>query len=364
MSLTQTSALQFYGNTIRAWLVALAVLVLTLAVLVVVRVVAARRLALLAERTASQLDDLAVGLLRRTRYTVLLIVAIEAASLFVVLPANGTKFLRTLTIVALLVQAALWGNALIAFWIRQWSTRRAIDAEARTTVAAMNYAARVVLWAIIVLLVLDNLGINITALVTGLGISGVAVALAVQNILGDLFAALSIVLDKPFVVGDSIDVGGDFAGTVQRIGLKSTRIRSVSGELIVISNGDLLKSRIRNYRGQVERRVLFRLGVDPATPPELLARIPAIVRQVIEAQPATRFDRSHFKGIGEVALEFETVYFMTDPGYNRYMDTQQAINLELVRRFAAEGIAFARPLRTVVAVDREVRPAMGTVTVA
>jgi len=192
----------------------------------------------------------------------------------------------------------------------------------------------------------DNLGFNVTTLVASLGIGGVAVALAVQNILGDLFASLSIALDKPFVIGDFIVVD-DIAGTVEHVGLKTTRVRSLSGEQVVFSNADLLKSRIHNYKRLYERRVLFGFGVLYRTPPEQLAAIPPMVREIITGQVGTRFDRAHFKGFGASSLDFEVVYFVLDPDYNRYMDIQQAINLELVNRFAAAGVEFAFPTRTV-----------------
>jgi small-conductance mechanosensitive channel len=207
---------------------------------------------------------------------------------------------------------------------------------------------RALVWAVVGLLVLDNLGVDVTALVTGLGIGGVAVALALQNVLSDLFASLSIVLDKPFVVGDFIVVG-DSMGSVEHVGLKTTRLRSLSGEQLVVSNSDLLGSRIRNYQRMSERRAVFQLGVTYETPPDKLRAIPAILRAVIEAQSATRFDRSHFKSYGAFSLDFETVYYVLTPDYNRYMDIQEAINLELLRHFTAHGIEFAYPTSTVLA---------------
>ncbi len=179
----------------------------------------------------------------------------------------------------------------------------------------------------------------------GLGVTGIAVALALQNILGDLFASLSIVLDKPFVVGDYIVVD-TLQGTVERIGLKTTRVRSLSGEQIVFSNADLLKSRLRNFKRMQERRVAFTFGVTYQTPEALLTRIPGIVREVITPLPSTRFDRAHFQSFGEYALLFEVVYFVTTPDYALFMDIQQAINLGLLGRFRQEGIAFAYPTQT------------------
>ena len=206
--------------------------------------------------------------------------------------------------------------------------------------------ARLILWVIVLLLVLDNLGVNITGLVAGLGIGGIAVALALQNILGDLFASLSIVLDKPFVIGDFVVVD-TLSGTVEHIGLKTTRIRSLSGEQLIFSNNDLLKSRIRNYKRMSERRIVFSFGVVYQTPLEKLKAVKEIVGDIIEKVENARFDRVHFKEYGDSALNFEVVYFVSTPDFNIYMDVQEVINLEIFRRFQEEGIEFAYPTSTV-----------------
>jgi len=174
----------------------------------------------------------------------------------------------------------------------------------------------------------------------------VAVALAVQNILGDLFASLSIVLDKPFVVGDFIVVD-NLRGTVERVGIKTTRVRSLDGELMVFSNTDLLKSRIRNFKRMSDRRVEFTLGVSYHTPLDKLRRIPQWLREIVKMQQRTRLDRAHFKQYGEWALVFEVVYYVLDSDYNLYMDVQQAINLAIFERFEREGVEFAQPTPTV-----------------
>jgi len=209
----------------------------------------------------------------------------------------------------------------------------------------LNFAVRAVLWTGVLLLALDNLGVHVTTLITGIGIGGVAIALAIQNILGDLFASLSIILDKPFMIGDFIIVD-DFLGTVEHIGLKTTRLRSLSGEQLVFANSDLLKSRIRNYKRMAERRIVFSIGVVYQTAPEKLAGITGFIRDIIEGQPQARFDRAHFKGFGSSSLDFEIVYWVTSPDYNLYMDIQQAINLALFRRLQSEGIEFAYPTQT------------------
>ncbi|MDP7260201.1 MAG: mechanosensitive ion channel family protein, partial [Anaerolineales bacterium] len=201
-------------------------------------------------------------------------------------------------------------------------------------------------WSIILLLALDNLGIEISGLLTGLGIGGIAVALAVQNILSDLLAYVSIMLDRPFTVGDFIVVD-DRMGTVERIGLKTTRMRSLSGELLIFANHDLLGSRLSNFQDREDRRVVFTIGVTYDTPAAKLASIPEIMREVVSAQQQVRFDRSHFHSFGDFSLQFETVYYVNSADYGVYMDVQQNINLELVRRFERADIEFAFPTQTV-----------------
>jgi small-conductance mechanosensitive channel len=212
-----------------------------------------------------------------------------------------------------------------------------------TTLRAAGFIVKLVLAVLAAILILDNIpGVQITPLIASLGISGIAVALAVQNILSDLFASLSIVLDKPFVIEDFIIVD-NFMGTVEHIGLKTTRLRSLSGEYLVFSNNDLLKSRIRNYTRMLERRVVFSIGVTYQTPLEKLKQIPPTIRKIIESQEAVRFDRAHFQGYGDFALKFEVVYYVLNPDYNRYMDIQQSINLAIFESFEKEGIDFAYP---------------------
>jgi len=193
-----------------------------------------------------------------------------------------------------------------------------------------------------------------------LGIGGIAVALAMQNILGDLFASLSIAIDKPFVIGDFIVLGEEM-GTVEQVGLKTTRIRSLGGEQIILSNNDLLQSRIRNYKRLQERRAVFAIGVTYDTPADKLERIPELIRQAIEAQADARFDRAHFKSFGASSLDFEAVFYVLKPDYNVFMNVQQAINLQLVRSFAGQGIEFAFPTQTL---HLHGGPAMATARIA
>ena len=208
-------------------------------------------------------------------------------------------------------------------------------------------------WTVILFLVLDNLGINITTLVAGLGIGGIAIALAAQNILGDIFNSVVILVDKPFEVGDFIIVGNEM-GVVEKIGIKTTRVRSLFGEQVVFTNSDLIGSRIKNYKRMQERRITFQIGVTYQTSAEKLEQIPGMIKEIVAAIDKTRFDRSHFKGYGDFSLNFETVYYVLSGDYNLFMDIQQAINLALFRKFEDKGIVFAYPTQTLF-VDDKVR---------
>lgn len=333
---------RFFGNTLLDWLIAF---VIALALIVALRhaqTLILHRLRAYADKTSSPLDDFAADIIGATRYLFLLAVAIYVGAQSLELPARTARIVSNVFVVALMLQLALWGHRAVTFWIGQTLQRkRALDGASIVTMSAIGFMVRLVLWSVTTLMILDNLGINVTALIASLGIVGIAVALAVQNILGDVFASLSITLDRPFVVGDFI-VAGDTMGAVEHIGIKTTRVRSISGEQIILPNADLLKSRIRNYKRMAERRVQFGFGVPHATPPEKLERIPAMVRAVIENLPKVRFERTHFKEYGEHSFNFEVVYFVHDPDFNLYMDIQHAINIALLRRLQEDGTGMTR----------------------
>lgn len=338
----------YYGNSLKAWAVALAVALLSFIILSVLKIIFRKKMTALASRTKTDLDDFIAETVLRIRGFFLLAISIFIASRFIILSSSAREIIQKLVIIVFLLQVAIWGNGLIECWKdRSRRLKKDMDASSLTTYSAIAFVLRLVLWTIVILLALDNLGVNVTALVTGLGIGGVAVALALQNILGDLFASVSILLDKPFVVGDFI-ILDNLMGSVEHVGLKTTRVRSLMGEQLIFSNADLIKSRIKNYGRMQERRVIFSIGVTYDTQPEKLALIPEIIREIIAGQAQTRFDRSHFKAFGDFALLFETSYFVASPDYNTFMNIQQAVNLTLVRRFKDEGIEFAYPTQTIV----------------
>ncbi len=334
----------FLGNDTKTWLIALGIAVGSLLVLRLVEQILVVRIQRFTRKTRTIVDDVLVGALRKTKFLYLIIVSLYLGSRALSLPDKLGSIDSTILVVTTWIQAGIWASTGLKIWLENYRATEE-DGANRTTMNALSFLARVALWTTILLLVLDNMGIDVTALVTGLGIGGVAVALAVQNVLSDLFASLSIVLDKPFVNGDFIVVG-DLAGSVEYVGVKTTRIRSLSGEQLVFSNNDLLTSRIRNFGRMNERRVVFQLGVTYQTTAETLERIPGIIREVVEAQEHVRFDRSHFASYGDFSLNFETVYYVGSSDYTQHMDILQTINLELYRRFATEGIEFAYPTQT------------------
>lgn len=334
------------SNELSVWLTAIGVAAALFFLVSLARRIVVRRLRAVAARTSNEIDDLVVAVLSKTGKLFFLLISLYTGAHFLSLGAQATRLLDTILVLGFLLQGGLWGSGAIAFWLTLLRSKREGDSGGIASIGILGLGLRVVLWSVVLLLGLDNLGVNITGLVAGLGISGIAVALAVQNILGDLFASLSIVLDKPFEIGDFIIVD-QHLGSVEYIGWKSTRIRSLSGEQIVISNSDLLRSRIRNYKRMAERRVLFTVGTTYDTPSGKVEAVPGMLREAVEGQTDTRFDRAHFKEFGDSALIFECVYHVLTPDYNRYMDIQQEINLTLLRRFEKEKIEFAFPTRTV-----------------
>jgi small-conductance mechanosensitive channel len=342
--LTQT----FYGNTLRAWLTAGGVSLLSFLALRYAVVGMLGRLARAASRTRNRWDDVLAEALGGTRSLPILAVSLYLGGTWLGLPGRASAILRSITVIALLIQAGLWVSRGLTYWLAQRTDEEAADEPARVmTMNVIGITAKVALWSMVLLLALDNLGVDVTALVAGLGVGGVAVALALQSILGDLFASLSIVLDKPFVLGDFLIVG-DFMGSVEAIGLKTTRIRSLSGEQVIFSNSDLLGSRVRNFGRMFERRVVLKLGVTYQTSRERLAAIPELIQNAIEEQgDRVRFDRSHMSAYGDFAIMFESVYYVLSPDFNVHMDIQQAIFLRIHEEFESRGIEFAYPTQTV-----------------
>jgi len=329
------------GNTLTAWLTALALFAGTTVVLGLVRWVVVRRLSAAALRTATWVDDLFVDMIRRTKDWFIIIVGLAVAVQGVVVLRPGVaSILHGAFTIGVMLQVAIWGNGAIKFWVVHYRQTRGGDGTAVATVQGFAFLGRIALGTVLIVATLDFLGVKVTTFVAGLGITGIAIALAVQNVLGDLFAALAIVLDKPFVIGDAIAVD-NIEGTVEHVGLKTTRLRSVGGEQVIVANADLLKSRIRNYRRLAERRVVLVFGLPHETDPGLATRVPGMLQEIVEHQKPVRFDRAHLKKIGESSLEYEVVYFVTTPDYLTHMNVQQAINFAVLERFRSEKVSLA-----------------------
>ena len=337
-------------NSLREWVTAAITAAVVFVVAIALRSLLVKRLGALAARTTNHVDDMVVAVIAETRVWVLAAFALMTGFAQLQLPMRFESILGTLSRLVFLWQTALWGAAAIAFWVKHYVMHRTAtnDRASVTMISAMGVGAKILLWTLVAVGALQwAFGFQVVTLLAGLGVGGIAIALAVQNILGDVLASLSIVFDKPFDVGDTIGVD-TITGTVEHIGLKTTRLRSVSGEQVVIGNADLLKSRLRNYKRMYQRRVVFNLDLAFDTPPDALERLPAIIERIVTAQTPVKFDRCHVASFGDSFIRLETVYFVLDPDYKRYMDIQQAINLELLRRFASENVSFALPTRTII----------------
>ncbi len=337
-----------FGNPLRDWVAAAAVAAGAFFVLLLIQLLVVKRLGAVAERTETAVDDFFIEIVRRTRRLLLLVVVVWLASLSLTWTGRVAVILRTAAVLAFLLQLSLWLLAAINFWVEHTRRKRlASDAASVTLIGAVGFAGKVVVWSLVLLVALDNLGVDVTTLVAGLGVGGIAVGLALQNILGDLFASVSIVLDKPFVIGETIQVG-DLVGKVESIGLKTTHVRSLSGEQLIFPNGDLLQSRIRNHARMGDRRVVLSFAVEYETPIEKVEAIPGIARGIIEPLDQVRFDRAHFVRLGTAGLDFEVVWFILSTDQSLHMDRQQQILFTLMRRFQEEGIELAAPPRPVV----------------
>jgi len=322
-------------NWVVALAVATAVLFLLLWIRRFVRGLAARR----SDKHHLWLTNMLLRAIASTSAFALFVLAVLIGVKFLDLPAAWRSGLSQLWFVAVVLQVALWASSATTYAMGRYMDQRPDVNRVTMTIVAMT--ARAVLWVIAILAILDNMGVNITAFVASLGIGGVAVALAAQVVLSDLFASISIGLDKPFEPGDFIVVGS-IAGSIEHVGLKTTRIRSLGGEQIVCSNTELLKQTIQNYKRMDLRRIAFRFTVAYGATAEQAEAIAGAVKDIITGIEGTRFDRAHLLQFSERGLEFEVVYYVLSADYNRYMDIQQKINLAIMRKLENQDLQFGR----------------------
>ncbi len=336
-------SLQFLDNNLSDYLLAVSILIGGAIAIKIIRTVAFRSLKNWAARTDNIYDDAIIRILERNlvpiTYIGIIYLAVDNLTLHPIL----ARAIEVVTIIASTLLAIRLFTASVEYLIKiYWITYHRNNANIEQSIDALLPAIRVVVWLIGIIFLLDNLGFNISAVVASLGIGGVAIALASQGVLQDLFSYFSILLDRPFELGDFIIVG-DYLGTVEYVGIKTTRLKSISGEEIIIANTDLTSSRIRNFKRMRQRRIVFKFGVVYDTSTEQLAKIPVLIEEIINDTENALCDRAHFSGYGEYSLDFEVVYFISSNDYNLYMDAQQKINLKVKSEFAKHQIEFAYP---------------------
>ena len=336
----------FLGNTAGQWFLGLAVFAAAVAALKIFRFFIVAKLKSIAGKTKTELDNIAVDAIGAIHWPFYVFTAFYFSLHFVNVPPAIGRWSFYLFLTAIVYYAIRFSELLVDFGVEAGIARRGDGKNNQSIVRMLGLVARILLWAGAAVMLLSNLGYNVTSLVAGLGIGGIAIALAVQNILGDLFNSLAIYFDKPFKIGDFIIVGEQM-GVVKKVGIKTTRIQALQGEEIVISNSDLMGARVQNFGVMQKRRIVFSVGVAYGTPPEKLKKIPEMIKEIISKQEMASADRAHFKAFGDFSLNFEAVYYVETGDYNKYMDTQQAINLGIVEKFAAENIEIAFPTQTV-----------------
>ncbi len=335
----------FFGNRILDYIIALATLFLSLLFVKVVVRAFIKRLKKLAEKTTTKFDDLLVKILERIVLPGLYISCVYLGLKTLKMSSGIEGVINALQLVVVTFFATRIIVMFISYSFNIYLAKKQKDPTLVRSLDGMMNVVKFLIWAMAVVILLDNLGYKVSTIIAGLGIGGIAVAIAAQALLKDFFSYFSIVFDRPFKLGDFIIIG-DFMGTVEYIGIKTTRLRSLGGEQVIFSNTDLTDSRVRNYKLMEKRRVLFRIGVTYQTPLSKLKETPKIIENIIKNTPNTAFDRSHFFSYGDFSLIFEVVYFVLSPDYNKYMDIQQEINFAIKEEFEKCSIEFAYPTQT------------------
>jgi small-conductance mechanosensitive channel len=335
----------FYGNSLQVYFIALGIFVVLVSVLRFIKFIVLRKLKTLAKKTKNKYDDVLVHSIDSIGWIFYIFVSLYVALTYLVFSAQITKIIHNTALVIFVFYIIKFIQSLISNSIKD-----VILVKSGADSSGVKFMGNLmigVLWIIALLMVLANMGFDVTSLIAGLGIGGLAIGLALQNVLGDLFASLSIYLDKPFKSGDFIIVG-EHMGTVKKIGIKTTRITSLWGEEIVISNSDLTSTRLKNYKKMKERRIHFQIGVVYDTPVAKMKKIPQMIKEIFKTIKDTKLDRVHFKNFGDFSLIFEIAYYVDQQDYAVYMDKQQKINLGIMERFQKEKIEFAYPTQSII----------------
>ena len=332
---------QLLGNTLSAWGLATGGVLGALLLITWLRGSVVRYLEALSARTENSIDDYAVALIKAIRPPLIIAVVLAIAMRYLELAERYDRPVRWLLVVAMVWQAFTWVNKSVDFWVTRYERKHTGTVD-RAAVSILSFGARLSLWFLILLEVLHYFNRSPTTLLAGLGVSGIALALAVQNVLGDLLAAVAILFDKPFVVGDVIAVD-NLEGTVERIGLKTTRLKATGGEQLIFSNADLMRSRMRNLTRRVSRRITIPLTLAPDTPVAQLNMVPRIIAEIVRADPRTVLLRSHLVGVGSAGFDFETVLLFDRPDASTAFNTRETVLLGILERFEQSGIRLAQP---------------------
>jgi small-conductance mechanosensitive channel len=337
--------LEFYHNRISEYLICLAIIVGGILAVRIVEALVLRRLKAWAEKTSSTWDNFLVDRIRRTGIPLACLGIVQAALRVLTLTPRVERIIDMAGIVLLTLLVIVFAVSLVRYGFEEYIRKQGENASQDRALKGVVSIAKALVWTTGGLFLLDNLGFRISTVIAGLGIGGIAVALAAQTILGDLFAYFTILFDRPFEIGDFVIVG-DHMGVIERFGIKTTRIASLGGEQIIVSNKDLTDSRVRNYKRMAKRRVVFRLGVTYQTPATLLREIPAIVAEIFREIEGAALDRVHFFAYGDFSLIYEIVYYVDGNDYTRYMELQQTANLRIYEEFGKSRIEFAYPTQT------------------
>lgn len=336
---------QLCGNTISRYIVFIAVLTGCIILLKLFRKLIFSRIKKYAESTDTEIDDLFVDSFQENVIPLMYIGSVFLSLNVLDLHSRIEKWSGYLFLILVVIFLTRFLISIVILFIsRIWLVNK--GKEERNTVSSLiGIIVRIILWSVSVLFLLDNLGVKVSGLIAGLGVGGIAIAFAAQSILRDIFNYFTIFFDKPFEIGDFLVVD-EFSGSVEHVGVKTTRLRSLNGEQIIFANTDLTGSRVRNYKNMRERRIKFSFGVTYDTPARKIKLIPEELRKIVEEIDGTRFDRAHFKSFGDSSLDFEVVYHVLSGEYINYMDIQQAINLKIMELLKKMKVEFAYPTRT------------------
>lgn len=335
----------YFGNTISAYVIALAIFIAGVLIVKILDKIILGRLKKWAEKTETKLDDFIVRGIEKNFIPLLYFLAFFIAVKSLNLDKRFDRYFEVISVIIFTFYVLRSVTSVISYSLKAFVIKTGGDAHKQKQLKGISSIISFVIWTMGFVFVLDNLGFKVSAVIAGLGIGGIAIALAAQAVLGDLFSYFVILFDRPFEIGDFITVA-DKSGTVEHVGIKTTRIRSLTGEQLIVSNTDLTNSRIHNFKRLEKRRVLFRLGVVYQTSFEKLKEIPEIVKNIIMSEPKAEFNRGHFASYGDFSLIFEFVYFVLDQDYIQFMEIQQNINLKIFEEFEKRGIEFAYPTQT------------------